>query len=1390
MSVKNPFPGLRSFNYEEYELFFGRDEQYEQMVNKLSETRFLAVVGTSGSGKSSLVKAGLYPALYGGMMMSAGPNWRIAEFRPKDDPIRELAFALNEEAAFGDKVKENSSSRFKISEATNWIGLCSRISEETKGTRHNPSGRILNLLSPDNREVLSAVLKDGDVRQIVNVFNGILETRDFYQQSDFQDVPLSSEINDLLLRDPSNLGNGELEKLNRLLLEASFPDEIATKQESQAQITEVTLRRGDLGLIDVVREAKMAPDESLLVVVDQFEELFRYARISEHGPHGNQAAAFVKLLLEASAQEELPIYVVLTMRSDYLGDCSKFWGLPEAINEGQYLIPRLTRDQRREAIMGPIGLRGVKITPQLVNQLLNDMGDDPDQLPILQHALMRTFDRWEQDNNPDAPIDVQHYNAIGRMAEALSIHADEAYSELPDEDRCKIAERLFRSLTERGTGHIETRRPTRMNEIQAITEATFEELVSVIDVFRKEGRSFLLPPPSKELEDDTLIDISHESLIRNWNRMKEWVDQEARSADVYRRLVESARLYDEGGTGVLSDKEIDTELRWKEDNKPNVTWASRYHLGLLRVTRSTPSMTNGRPAVLGDREIFENAMGFLAKSQAASRKKARTRQLTKALIAASVLLVPAIVILWTARQNESLKAQVMARLAYSAEMKLAEGEYEKGNYAELNRLLSESVNRPAPPRNWLEKLLFGWSDVDSERSLRGFELNHLWKVSHGPGSTLGTFDGPIVSLEYLNSSHTLAMAQRDGAIVLWDLTGGNWVKKELTAPATSLFITFSTDRKTVAIANKDGSIALWELNADAASISNQIIELRQGGQAAAPVNSLAYSPDNRFVAAGTQDGLITVWATDGKVAFRDSIGADISNKVSLAFSSDSHWLAIGYQQNATLIDPITQQKISIDLSKIPVRYSGISQAVAAPITCFAFSPDGKILAMGRGDASIALWDLTENKYLTSLVGHSLEILKVVFSDQQTGVFAAASRDGTISLWDAGKFSSPEYRSGLTQKSNTSAPEPDGNASRELLLTRLPGHTAPVTSLAFIGDRMIVSGSDDKSLKKWSIDARPAATRSLGKPHSPNISSLAFSPNGVWLAAGRYDGSTTVWNLNQQQSEGIPLEPPVSGEQTVTPVAFSKNQVLAVATGKSDVTLWSIDNVNQKLRTLSGAHTRRVNALAFSDDGQWLATGGADGAVWLWDVATGKAEKVTARNSIVVLSLAFVPKSKILAIGSGDKSVLLWDLDAKKQIRSLEGHTGAVTSIAFSADGHIMATGSADSTVLLWDTATYTPYATLQGPQKVVSLALFPDAERLATAGNDGRIILWDSDRERNRETLRNALVALQGGGAPPAFSVAVSPDGSTLATGNFDGTVLLRYAAHDDEIDKQSRPRD
>src|SRR5207249_12333581 len=112
---------------------------------------------------------------------------------------------------------------------------------------------------------------------------------------------------------------------------------------------------------------------NLLVVVDQFEELFRYAKLgtADGKAISENAIAFVNLLLEAHAEPDCPIYVVITLRSDFLGECSQFYGLPEAINDGQYLVPRMTRDERRASIAGPVSVGGAEMSPVLMTRLLN-----------------------------------------------------------------------------------------------------------------------------------------------------------------------------------------------------------------------------------------------------------------------------------------------------------------------------------------------------------------------------------------------------------------------------------------------------------------------------------------------------------------------------------------------------------------------------------------------------------------------------------------------------------------------------------------------------------------------------------------------------------------------------------------------------------------------------------------------------------------------------------------------------------------------------------------------------------------------------------------------------------------------------------------------------------
>lgn len=1389
---KNPFPGLRPFEYHEYELFFGREEQYEEMIDRLSETRFLAVVGTSGSGKSSLVKAGLLPALYGGHMLSAGPEWRVAEFRPKDDPIRELALALNHKRVFGDNCKDDGCSDFKLTESTNWVGLCARVRKEANGKECTPSGRILEVLPEEKRSLFSDLTQNGDPThrsKIIQVFNGLLERRDFYQDASFQSVPLSKEIKDLL--DQKSLTNEEIQKLNRLLLEASFPQEIAKKIESQAQITEVTLRRGDLGLIEVAREAKMPAEENLLVVVDQFEELFRYAKISEHGPHGNQAAAFVKLLLAASAQHEIPIYVVLTMRSDYLGDCAKFWGLPEAINKGQYLIPRLTRDQRREAIKGPIGLRGAKITAQLVNQLLNDMGDDPDQLPILQHALMRTWDQWEKDHGDGEPIDVRHYEAIGRMAEALSLHADEAYNELSDDRSREIAEKMFKCLTEKGMGHSETRRPTSVDEILAVTGAEAKELVSVINVFRREGRSFLLPAARKPLKREALIDISHESLIRNWKRLKDWVKEETESANVYRRLVETATLYQQGKAGTLTDLEIDHALKWKEKNKPNLAWASPYHLDLAPASKTKAKATNGQPVALKDQEIFDATMGFLN----FSKTKSRIRKFTKIAVAASIFLIAIMALaLWMYFLNK--ESRLKTRLTYNAEINLAQGEFEVENFAAVNRLLlqdSDDVKQEFNIKNSLTWGLPFWSP-NKISSLRNFEWRYLWKRSHDEIRTLAEYDSQVISVSYLDKFNTVAVATRNGRIMFWDVAQDKELAKTQGAPPDPTTIAFASDCKNVVIGRKDGSIEVWELSDDLQKLTwRRSLRDRNIN----PVNSTVYSPDNSILAFGTQDGLITLLRPAENQPFVTQL---IGNgPISLAFSRDSRLLAIGRDQTVIVIDVTKPSKSEskIDLNSTLPKEVRDKGGLAAPITCLAFSPDRNTLAIGTKGNSITLWDMTEKTYMISMASSSSadspwEISAVAFSDEAKGVLASTSTDGSIKIWDAKLLSDLGFRRSLTSQGialdSLVATE---ISQRRLLLNTLKGHAGAVTAMAFTPKQeTIISGSEDKTIKSWELTESKRSDYRLRSTSPSIVSSVAFSPNGKWLAVGNSDLSLSVWNTDDKQSQGTFLRSSASGQSMGMPIAFSKDQILAAATDNNSVTLWQMNNQGEALRKLSGAHSRPVLALAFSTDGKWLATGGADGKVLLWNVNTGEWTSVESIDKGAALSLAFSStNTAILAIGTSNNNVILWDLDRKNKIGELNGHSDVISSIAFSPDGDLIATGSWDRSAKLWNAHTGKELLTLQGHfKKVLSIAFLPTGRRLVTSSEDGSVRFWDASYEEiGEKSIRSALVILRDPESGAAPAVATSPDGLTLATGNGDGTVLLRYGATDEEIAKQTK---
>ena len=281
-----------------------------------------------------------------------------------------------------------------------------------------------------------------------------------------------------------------------------------------------------------------------------------------------------------STSGRCPIYVVLTMRSDFLGDCARFTGLAETINNGEYLVPKLNREQLRQAIEGPARVAGGGVSRRLIQRLLNDVGEQSDQLPVLQHALMRSWEhRVALSHATATEVDLEDYESVGTMANALSNHADEVLDALEQQEDSAIrgtVRRLFKTLTERGDDNRGVRRPTRLSDLAAITGAPVETLTAIIDAYRAPGRTFLMPSADTPLDAGTFIDISHESLMRVWQRLRRWVADEAQSVRIYRRLSDTASLWSQGEAGLYRDPDLQIAMGWVETEHPNAAWGARF----------------------------------------------------------------------------------------------------------------------------------------------------------------------------------------------------------------------------------------------------------------------------------------------------------------------------------------------------------------------------------------------------------------------------------------------------------------------------------------------------------------------------------------------------------------------------------------------------------------------------------------------------------------------------------------------------------------------------------------------------------------------------------------------------------------------------------------------
>ncbi|MFT4640309.1 MAG: WD40 repeat protein [Verrucomicrobiales bacterium] len=1261
-SPNNPFPGLRPFRTDEEYLFFGRDTQCQDLLRLLSKRRFLAVLGSSGTGKSSLVRAGLLPALYRGGLVKAGSHWSVAILRPGGAPMWNLARALQKSEL--------------------WDHLAEDIP-----------------------------------------------------------VPESLEI-------------------------------------------ETVLQRSGMGLREVAQMAQMPEEENLIIVVDQFEELFRFHNRTSTMEERDAAEAFVNLLLEGARDPKYSIHVVLTMRSGFFGECTAFAGLSEVINRGAYLIPRLTRDQLKEAIEGPVKVSGTTITPRLIQRVLNDAGGSPDELPVLQHALMRTWNRWHERDVPHEEMDLYHYEEIGEMKEALSRHADEVYQSLSKDDQL-VAERLFKALTEKNTDNRGIRRPMSLERLTGIIAKPEESVARVIDAFRAPGVSFLMPASYHSLRPDSIIDISHESLMRVWKRLGHWVEEETQSARIYQRLTETAALWEDKKADLYHDPDLHIARSWQQETHPNALWAEQYGGGFTRAMHFLNESNREKEESERAAELSQQRELASAKDLADERARSvsRSRRFSLILAAFSVLLAfltaAAYFAMRFAREQAHIArdAQLAAEKAQQAvsqtfsqsDYQFGQAAAEAGRYAEslayltralknersltaagdrIHAILTE-VSLPVPhffhhDSRDVEIIAF---TPDSSTLVTGSNDNYvrIWDIDSNKELSKWKHQDRVQAIAISHDGQKIATGSRDGDVLIFDRSSSRLIGNPLEHRDDVNALAFSNDDTMLLTCSDEDSLHLWDW-AQGAERRRFFHE--------SEVNDASFSPDQRSIVSVSDDNTARLWdIATGQEMLRISHNHDVTN---VEFHPNgSQFLTASEDSTAKLWDTETGECLAT------LTHEDIVRAAH-------FSPDGTSIATCSQDRTVRLWSTLTGQEIHRW-SHREEVDMIDFSPDGK-LIASASDDQTVRIWEtvSGWESSV---SPLIHRMDVDIAKfsPDGNwlgtvADSEVRVWRFEDFREPplVFPLEDVtagrlspSGQWAAAGSANGIVGQW--QTKDAQVRHPETHHRTAISQVAYSPNGKWLVSGDMEGTVKVW----EAQTGKPFGDELVHQNPITAILIPQDELLLVVHDRR-IQSWSIPNGQRgpeieipspvtvaaaskignfvALGTQKGAtlvydattlslireftQTAAINSLDFS--GHLLASASDDWSAHIWDLRTGQELSRPMGHGGEVTSIRFSPKGNMLITGAHDQRAMLWSTDNASVLGRALTHRNGVVAADFSPDGQLVVTASADLMARVWDAATTLPLTQpLTHETPIIHVAFTPDGRDLFTVAHGDRARLWN-----------------------------------------------------------------
>ena len=491
----------------------------------------------------------------------------------------------------------------------------------------------------------------------------------------------------------------------------------------------------------------------------------------------------------------------------------------------------------------------------------------------------------------------------------------------------------------------------------------------------------------------------------------------------------------------------------------------------------------------------------------------------------------------------------------------------------------------------------------------------------------------------------------------------------------------------------------------------------------------------------------------------------------------------------------------------------------------SFSPDNRYLASASSDSTIRIWDAATGNELRVLAGHTGAVRCVTFSaDGQS--LASGGVDGKVKLWDAASGKEIASFDGHKGRVNTVAFSLDGkllasggidnavkvwDVATKTEARTLTGHTGWILALAFGADNQaLVSSSADLTLKRWNVATGQAIQTAT---QQTPITCLAISQNGEWLASGSNNAAVQLWRMPQLQAEPgfsfrfdagrvvavnfnanttqvfalsservskrFDLASRTAAQLSAEPertekyeaAAFSSDgQRLAVSAGTRDLEVHNFDDFANPMMLTSRANP--VRAVAFSNDGRWMATGNQDTSATLWDVFAGRAVANFAGNEGSITCVAFSADSQILATGSRGGIVRLIEVVGTREIRKWQAHDGGVNSMAFATDGKLV-TGSSDQTIKVWpievQDANGNAIATLKQTKEVNSISLSSDGKFLASGAADGVVKTYETANWRELHSLPAHSGAV--------FALAFSNDSKTLASGGADKAIKLWQTA-------------